>query len=331
MENINYEVLSGLLIVLFQTKHTPSNLSVTNPVKWLDKARNIYGPDDPSLVPFLLNVAQAFLLYGTTYQTVGPVPSYGPTNCNNALPHLEKAYEIRKRSSPPDSLEMAEVMAPLGTCLAFMGKHDRADFYLKKSLEIRESKLGNDNPLVGRVLLGMAMNQILQSQPGAQPVIVKTMLSVNPLPVHMLPPASREYASRSLAIYNDLQKQKYGQETWYKQDNAFSFDAQETAFKLYEDEGSDLMDNIKAIKEAEGGPQGGGCFVATAVYGDYDCPQVMALRKFRDERLLPDPLGRAVVFLYYTVGPYLAMVVGKLPWLSKALRHLLNAVIRKIK
>jgi tetratricopeptide (TPR) repeat protein len=328
IENINYEVLSGLLIVLFQTKYTPQNLSVANPVKWLDKARNIYGPDDPSLVPFLLNAAQAFLAYGTTHQTVGPVPSYGPTNCNNALPHLEKAYEIRKRSSSPDSLEMAEVMAPLGTCLAFMGKHDRADFYLKKALEIRESKLGNDNPLVGRVLLALAMSQILRTQPGAQPVVVKMMLSVNPQPVHMLPPASQEYASRALAIYNELQKQKYGQEPWYKQENAFNFDTQDTAFKLYEDEGSDLQEHMAAIKEAN--PQGGGCFVATAVYGDYDCPQVLALRRFRDERLMSDPLGRAAVSLYYAVGPYLALVVNNLPWLSKTVRHLLNAVVRKI-
>lgn len=327
IENINYEVLSSLLIVLFQTKYTPANLSVANPVKWLDKASNIYGPDDPRLVPFLLNVARAYILYGTNYQTVGPNPSYGPTNCNNALPHLERAYGIRKRNSPSDNLEMAEVLVPLGTCLAFMGKHDQADQYLKKALEIRETKLGNDNPLTGRVLLGIAMNQILQSQPGAQPVIVKTMLSANPLPVHMLPPAAQEAASRSLAIYNELQKQKYGQETWYKQETAFSFDAQDTAFNIYEEEGSDLQEQLTAIRDVN---PPGSCFVATAVYGSYDCPQVMALRRLRDERLLPDPLGRAAVSLYYAVGPYLAMVVGNLPWLSKAVRHILNAVVKKI-
>lgn len=29
----------------------------------------------------------------------------------------------------------------------------------------------------------------------------------------------------------------------------------------------------------------GGCYVATAVYGSYDCPQVWTLRRFRDNTL----------------------------------------------
>lgn len=35
-----------------------------------------------------------------------------------------------------------------------------------------------------------------------------------------------------------------------------------------------------------------GCYVATAVYGSYDCPEVWTLRRFRDERLAQTWNGR---------------------------------------
>jgi hypothetical protein len=36
------------------------------------------------------------------------------------------------------------------------------------------------------------------------------------------------------------------------------------------------------------------CYIATAVYGDYNAPEVIVLRKFRDERLSKSFLGRAL-------------------------------------
>ena len=37
-----------------------------------------------------------------------------------------------------------------------------------------------------------------------------------------------------------------------------------------------------------------GCYIATCVYGSYDCPQVWVLRRFCDETLKQHALGRAV-------------------------------------
>lgn len=47
----------------------------------------------------------------------------------------------------------------------------------------------------------------------------------------------------------------------------------------------------------------GGCFIATAAFGDYDHPYVMALRDFRDKILLPTSLGTKLVNLYYENSP----------------------------
>ncbi|NLX93020.1 MAG: hypothetical protein GXZ02_03995, partial [Clostridiales bacterium] len=39
----------------------------------------------------------------------------------------------------------------------------------------------------------------------------------------------------------------------------------------------------------------GGCYVATAVYGSYDCPQVWTLRRYRDYTLAETWYGRAFI------------------------------------
>lgn len=47
----------------------------------------------------------------------------------------------------------------------------------------------------------------------------------------------------------------------------------------------------------------GGCYVATAVYGSYDCPEVWVLRRFRDETLMETRIGRQFVRTYYAISP----------------------------
>ena len=54
----------------------------------------------------------------------------------------------------------------------------------------------------------------------------------------------------------------------------------------------DLSD--EAINKGE---PSGNCYVAIAVYGSYDCPQVWTLRRFRDYELAKSRLGRAFVML----------------------------------
>ena len=54
----------------------------------------------------------------------------------------------------------------------------------------------------------------------------------------------------------------------------------------------------------------GGCYVATAVYGSYDCGPVWVLRRWRDSALSSSASGRAVVRTYYLLSPKLVAAFG---------------------
>lgn len=53
-----------------------------------------------------------------------------------------------------------------------------------------------------------------------------------------------------------------------------------------------------------------GCYVATAVYGSYDCPEVWTLRRFRDITLDESWYGRLFIKLYYATSPTFVKYFG---------------------
>ncbi len=68
-----------------------------------------------------------------------------------------------------------------------------------------------------------------------------------------------------------------------------------------------------------GGSSGGGCFIATATLGSSLDPRVVELRKFRDETLQRQVIGRLFITTYYSVSPAFARFIeksGVLKWLS---------------
>jgi len=65
---------------------------------------------------------------------------------------------------------------------------------------------------------------------------------------------------------------------------------------------------------------GGGCFIATAAYGTPIAEEIQILREFRDEYLLTNPVGQALVDLYYTVSPPMAEFITGHPSLKPIVR-----------
>jgi hypothetical protein len=70
-----------------------------------------------------------------------------------------------------------------------------------------------------------------------------------------------------------------------------------------------------------------GCFVATVTYGDEDLVEVHFLRAFRDQVLSKSKGGRAAIWTYYRVGPYLARAVQVMPPLIRLCRRILDRIV----
>ena len=71
-----------------------------------------------------------------------------------------------------------------------------------------------------------------------------------------------------------------------------------------------------------------GCYVATCVYGSYDCPQVWTLRRFRDSILAETKAGRAFIRLYYTLSPAIVRRFGDISLFKRICRRILDTMVR---
>ena len=72
------------------------------------------------------------------------------------------------------------------------------------------------------------------------------------------------------------------------------------------------------------------CFVATSVYENADADQVVELRRFRDAVLIAKFWGRSFVEIYYYVGPVIAKILDKLPFLKIPIRFILDRIVSKV-
>ena len=72
---------------------------------------------------------------------------------------------------------------------------------------------------------------------------------------------------------------------------------------------------------------GEGCYIATCVYGSYGAPEVLTLRRFRDEILKKHMLGRMFIRCYYAISPYLVKWFGKSEWFRRFWRKRLDGMV----
>ncbi len=74
-----------------------------------------------------------------------------------------------------------------------------------------------------------------------------------------------------------------------------------------------------------------GCYVATCVYGSYDCKEVWTLRRFRDETLHATWYGRAFIRCYYAISPTLVKWFGHTKWFQSFWRKKLDKLVDKLR
>ncbi|MCE5264276.1 MAG: type II secretion system GspH family protein, partial [Deltaproteobacteria bacterium] len=84
--------------------------------------------------------------------------------------------------------------------------------------------------------------------------------------------------------------------------------------------------DVQAL-QAKYGTGSGGCFVATAAYGDDKNAAVVLLRQFRDRVLTRSEAGKRFIAWYYREGPALAAFIGHHPAARWTARLLLTPVV----
>jgi len=72
----------------------------------------------------------------------------------------------------------------------------------------------------------------------------------------------------------------------------------------------------------------GGCYIATMVYGDYEHPQVLVLREFRDNFLAQFLLGRLFIRFYYKFSPGWVKSLEHNKMINKSIKKVLNTFIK---
>lgn len=73
-----------------------------------------------------------------------------------------------------------------------------------------------------------------------------------------------------------------------------------------------------------------GCYIATCVYGSYDCDKVMVLRRYRDNKLSKSIWGMAFIKTYYAISPHLVKWFGNRTAFKEFWRKRLDKIIERI-
>lgn len=73
-----------------------------------------------------------------------------------------------------------------------------------------------------------------------------------------------------------------------------------------------------------------GCFIATATYENINAYEVLLLRRFRDNILKKNFVGRLGVNIYYLFSPYVAWLIGKSKIAKLFARGIINVIVKLV-
>lgn len=77
-------------------------------------------------------------------------------------------------------------------------------------------------------------------------------------------------------------------------------------------------------------PKTKGCYIATCVYGSYNCPQVWTLRRYRDITLAKTWFGRTFIKIYYAISPTIVEWFGNADWFKKMWKLKLDRIVANL-
>lgn len=114
-------------------------------------------------------------------------------------------------------------------------------------------------------------------------------------------------------------------------ENTFGYDAYDEGYD--EDEIDDMLWEEETKQAKSNGTlnnQSAGCYIATAVYGSYDCPEVWTLRRYRDKRLAKTWYGRMFIRTYYAISPTLVKWFSETQWFKNMCKPKLDKMVYRL-
>ena len=132
----------------------------------------------------------------------------------------------------------------------------------------------------------------------------------------------------ALAYRDGIGAEKNAQKAEYYQAIADSFDPET---KTSNPEKYLAQNKTNSTSNNNNTTSSGGCYVATAVYGSYDCPEVWTLRRYRDYRLAETWYGRFFIHTYYAISPAIVKLFGETVWFKTIWRRKLDHMVEDLK
>ena len=93
----------------------------------------------------------------------------------------------------------------------------------------------------------------------------------------------------------------------------------------------DIIDKNITADEVINNTKPHGCYIATSIYGSYDCPEVWTLRRFRDQVLSKTWYGRTFIKIYYAISPTMVKWFGDANWFQAKGRVMLDKVVKRLR
>ena len=226
----------------------------------------------------------------------------------------------------------AEIKSCLGTTLLFIAKMEDADAKKAALLDLADS--------IGKVcnILNIASISFYNSLPG----MVKNpfdkaarSLLIAELAYTMADCLrDNELGANAITLYkqgNDILCQEGVIGTWTPNTPPQYMPAiqrmEAAANYIRESEPEYMTKREQGAKAREGKK---GCYVATCVYGSYDCPQVWTLRRYRDDTLGATWYGRAFIRTYYAISPTLVKWFGDTKWFKRMWQGTLDRKVARL-
>lgn len=103
-----------------------------------------------------------------------------------------------------------------------------------------------------------------------------------------------------------------------------------TEINTYKDKIAKYNPTSKYLSSSPQSTSAAGCYIATAVYGSYDCPEVWTLRRYRDYTLAATWYGRIFIRVYYSVSPLLVKWFGKTRFFKRMWHRKLDRMVKRL-